>query len=694
MAATVVASAAALPADCSGVVVLHGLFPAADPADAFRAARTVARSTPAQPRVLVTVQDTGGAFGTTPVAPANAWAGGVAALARTFAQEFPESATKAIDIDFGMFAGADLADALADEILFGGPELEVGLGSTGRLTLQTVRVPARPGGFALDRSDVIVVSGGARGVTARTIIELGRRFPCRFALLGRTALADEPAAAVGVPDDDAALKRALMMDARARGEKVSPRDLGRQVKHILAGREIRATLAQLAAAGCEARYDAVDVTDAAGLGRLFATLRRSWGPVTGLIHGAGVIWDRFIAEKTDEAFALVYDTKIDGLRALLSASENDPLKLILAFSSVAARTGNQGQVDYAMANEVLNRFCDAEARRRPEAVVRSLGWGPWAGGMVTPALKARFEALGVPLIGLDDGARMLVDEVVAGPGAPTSVVLGGEPRPEALLHDDSAAPAPTVVEVVAGPDRQPWLADHTVAGTPVVPVALVIEWFTGLARALSPGRSVQALAGLEVHRGIRLEGWPQPTVLQLQALETADGLQLSLMGAGGQRHYSATARLGDSLPVAPAPAAAAHAPWTGKGLYDGEVLFHGPQLQVLSALEGVDKDGAVARLQPATLDSTTHTDVGAVDGALQLALLWSKATHGGASLPMGVDEVCFHAASVAPASLSAKALLEGRKVTGAVNTADVVLVGADGEAQVTLKGVRTVRRPS
>lgn len=667
-------------------------MPGADSADAFRAARTLAQATTTAPRVLVTVQDTGGAFGTTPFPADNAWSGGVAALARTFAQEFPHSATKAIDLEVGGRPVDELATALAEEILFGGPELEVGLQGDRRLTLVNARVPARPAGFSLENTDVIVVSGGARGVTARTMIELGRRFPCRFALLGRTALEDEPAAAQGVPDDDAALKKALLLDARARGQAVSPKGLGRQVKRILAGREVRGTLAALQAAGCEARYDAVDVTDAPALSQLFAALRQSWGPVTGIVHGAGVIWDRFIAEKTDEAFDLVYRTKITGLRALLAAQGDDPLKLFLAFSSVAARTGNQGQVDYAMANEVLNRFCDAEARRRPEAVVRSLGWGPWAGGMVTPALKARFEALGVPLIGLDDGARMLVDEVLAGPGQPTSVVLGGEPKPEALLHDESAEVPASHHEVVVSAQRQPWLADHTVAGLPVVPVALVVDWFAALARALEPGSTIQSLGELAVHRGIRLEQWPAPTVFHVEAQPVAHGVRLVLLGTDGTRHYSAVARRGAPRPAAGAPATGSHAPYTGNGIYDGEVLFHGPQLQVLTGLEGVDKNGAVAGLKATPLASTTHTDVGAVDGALQLALLWSKATHGGASLPMGVDEIAFHQAIVHPSA--GKALLEGRKVSGAVNTADVVLVGEDGQPRMTLRGVRTVRRPS
>ena len=76
----------------------------------------------------------------------------------------------------------------------------------------------------------------------------------------------------------------------------------------------------------------------------------------------------------------------EALQALLAATSDDPLKVLCNFSSVAARCGNQGQVAYAMANEALNKLAQAERIRRPDAVVKSLGWGPWKGGMVGPEL--------------------------------------------------------------------------------------------------------------------------------------------------------------------------------------------------------------------------------------------------------------------------------------------------------------------
>jgi hypothetical protein len=79
-----------------------------------------------------------------------------------------------------------------------------------------------------------------------------------------------------------------------------------------------------------------------------------------------------------------------------------------------------------MANEILNKVALAQRKRRgPEVIVKSLGWGPWAGGMVNPALKSHFEAMGVTLIPLDAGARMLVDEIASPQRNQVDLVLGG-----------------------------------------------------------------------------------------------------------------------------------------------------------------------------------------------------------------------------------------------------------------------------
>lgn len=434
VSATVVAAhdgLALLGETIDGVIFLGGLRPMATVDDALavnRAAFAVARSLATGPkpaRLLVTVSDLGGDFGLSAPKPLRAWSAGLAGLVRTAAIEWPDAGVRAIDIERADRDPAAIAAAIADELLAGGTELEVGLAVDGtRTTLRSEPAPVLPGASPLGASDVVVVSGGGRGVTAATMIELARTSGAAFALLGRSALTDEPPGCAAATDD-AELKRVLFTEASAAGLPITPAEVARRSAQILAAREVRRTLAAIERAGGRARYVAVDITDRSAVGEALGQVRAELGPITAVVHGAGVLADKLIADKTDAAFASVFDTKVVGLRVLLDATSDDALKVLCLFSSVAARTGNRGQVDYAMANEILNKVAIAERHRRgPSCVVKSLGWGPWDGGMVSPSLKAHFEAMGTTLIPLDAGSRALVEELSSPQTDEIELVLG------------------------------------------------------------------------------------------------------------------------------------------------------------------------------------------------------------------------------------------------------------------------------
>ena len=401
--------------------------------DAFVAARALATG-PKAARLLVTVSQLGGNFGTAAPHNLNAWSAGLTGLIRTAAIEWPDTRVRAIDIERANKDAGTLAAAIANELLTGGNELEVGLAANGtRTTLRSEEAAITPGKTPLGSSDVVVVSGGARGVTAATMIELARSSGASFALLGRSELANEPACCATALDD-AALKKILLTEAKASGKSVTPRDLARQSSQILAAREVRQTLAAIEALGSKACYLAVDITNHKAVADALKTVRSTLGPITAVVHGAGVLADKLIAEKTDAAFTSVFDTKVLGLQVLLDETRNDALKVLCVFSSVAARTGNRGQVDYAMANEILNKVAVAEKDRRgTECVVKSFGWGPWDGGMVSPSLKAHFEAMGTSLIPLEAGSRMLVDELSSSQTDEVELVIGGGVLPDSIV---------------------------------------------------------------------------------------------------------------------------------------------------------------------------------------------------------------------------------------------------------------------
>ena len=432
------------------VIVLTGSS-ASNPSDAaarsFMAAKAYASRALSEGGWFVTVQDTGGDFGFTGRIPSHAWFGGCPGLVKTAAQEWPNVRVKAIDLEGGGRSNDVLADVLAAEILDGGSELEIGLDANGRrVTIRekernviqgALRRPSR-----LPDRPVFIVTGGARGVTSECMIALAKAMPCRLALFGRTQHVTTPLHLLGL--DEEALKSAVLADIRTRGD--DPPHLLRQVAAqsaaIQASQAIDATLQELRALGCEAIYESVDVANAADTSAAAGRVRQRWGQIDGFVHGAGQLKDKLIIHKVLDQFRSVFDTKVLGLKNLLDATQKDDLKLIVLFSSVAGRYGNSGQCDYAMANEVMNKVARAEAARRgDDCLVRSIDWGPWDGGMVTPALKRWFAERGISTIGLAQGAAAFVDELLyAGPEADqTEIILsarrreGDTPRPANAL---------------------------------------------------------------------------------------------------------------------------------------------------------------------------------------------------------------------------------------------------------------------
>ncbi|MEV0681820.1 SDR family NAD(P)-dependent oxidoreductase [Actinosynnema sp. NPDC050436] len=636
-----------VPADARAVVFLGGLRHVDSPDDAFavqreafRLTRDLAARFARDGGLLVTVQDTGGDFGQRGAHRERAWLGGIAALARTAAVEWPRASVKAIDCERGDRDAAALAHALAEELLTGGTAPEAGLRADGaRTTPVLVPAPLTDEHDDLIRPDsVLVVSGGARGITACALAALAARHRPRLVLLGRTPLTGEPEA-LRAHGDVRSLTRALAERERDRtGHLPTPAETAALAARVLAGRELNRTLDELRGHGSTVQYVCVDVRDATALDARLADVRADWGPVTGIVHAAGVLADRRLEDKTDVQFDRVFDTKVEGLRGLLAATATDPLELICVFSSVAAVHGNLGQCDYAMANEVLAHVASVERAARPHCRVRSIAWGPWRGGMVAPELAREFDRRGVPLIDPAAGARAFVADLSAD-SSDVRVVVGapGGGAPHGVERTLAA-------EVLLSAKSHGHLVDHAVAGSPVLPMALVLEWLQGAAVALSPGADTVVLDDVKVLHKVLLPDLATTghrlSVRGRQRAEHAEaGWDLELVGNAGTIHYRATASPVGASDPSPWPLPSGE-PFGPDRLYDGVQLFHGPAFQMLKEQVVLGEDtatGVVVGLRAMGWPAgSRHTDPAAVDGALQLAGFWAAHRLGGGWLPMSV----------------------------------------------------------
>ncbi len=411
-----------------GLIHLAGLAPQADVSDVKTFFKMMQTLLAGGAGYLLAAGGLGGAFGHYSAADhrgdAYGRGGGLAGLIKTVAKELPEIRTHWVDLDPDESL-EHLADYLEAELLADNPLTEVAYkkGERRAVKLIEARLDAemknRVGKLQLDKDSVVVITGGARGITAKIALELARQYGCKMELVGRSAWPDqaEDAATVGA-EDLRALRKILIQQ----GDKKTPAEIERAASRILAQREMRRNLAAMEACGSKVRYHSLDVRDHAAFENFIDEVYDHHGHIEGVIHGAGVVEDKLLRHKTAESFERVFDTKVFGALVLAKKLRAET-RFVVFFSSVAGAFGNRGQIDYAAANDVLDKIAHALQTRIKGRVV-SINWGPWAGqGMVSPELEREYNRRGIGLIPIDSGVSAFMNELTHGRADDTQVVL-------------------------------------------------------------------------------------------------------------------------------------------------------------------------------------------------------------------------------------------------------------------------------
>ncbi len=661
-----------------------------------------------------------GAFGFKGKGVKNPLQGGLAGLVKTAAVEWENVCCHALDISPDWKDNAAMAKAIVTECLTPGGDVEVGLEAEGRniLELESAAYPA--GKLNLNSGDVVVITGGARGVTAAAAQVLASHVKATFVLLGRSPEPySEPEWLRGI-DDDAAMKKAVLAKQFS-GNHVSPLELEKVFKAYKANREISHTVEQLKSAGARAVYFSADVRDAGSVNAIIAQIRSEYGPAAAVIHGAGTLEDRLIVDKTPEQFDKVFDTKVRGLNVLLNAVQEDSLKYIVVFSSVSARVGNKGQADYAMANEVLNKIAQSEAASRKNCRVISINWGPWDGGMVSPALKREFERRGVGLIPLEEGAKAMVAEMTGDKSCPVEIVIGADMVSEnpaekktacCQISDSSESKLSLTFKREIDVDRYPILGSHILDGKPVVPFALITEWLGHGALHENPGLFLHGLDDIRLLSGIRLS--EEKKLIRLMAgkarkngsvfevdVEIRDGIK------EGREviHSRAKAILSDRLAQSPefnlsADMASKAYSRSIEEVYE-KILFHGIELRGIREILSASSRGMVARVASAPspekwmaepLRSRWIGDPLILDSAFQMAIIWCFEETGKVSLPSYSASYRQYRHRFPEEGVTA--VLEVKNVSDHKLTGDFTFLDADNSVVARLSGYEAIMATS
>jgi acyl transferase domain-containing protein len=353
--------------------------------------------------------------------------GGIAGLVKTLAREWPT--VRARVVDFAASEPLDeVADWLASEVFARDGWAEVGYDQGRRVRLRTIESPLEHAAptTELKPGDPVLISGGARGITALAAAELARLWRPTLLIIGTTPLPTdgESSDTLGLTVE-AEIKAALHARMRHQGKPASPAQLETAYQALRRSREVRENLESLRRTGATVAYAEADVRDPVALARVLDGWRSRHGEIAGLIHGAGLIKDKLIRQKSVESFDRVLETKLDGALNLIRLVRGDSLKFTALFSSIAGRFGNVGQSDYAAANEILNKLAYWLDRRWPGRVV-SLIWGPWSGVGMVSQLESHLGNRGLGMISPESGGSLLLNELRYGRKGDVEVIYSGE----------------------------------------------------------------------------------------------------------------------------------------------------------------------------------------------------------------------------------------------------------------------------
>jgi enediyne polyketide synthase len=445
--------------------------------------------------------------------------GGGAGFARSLHLEAPGIATCVVDVppDHPGAASWVVAEAISAE-----GYTEAHYDSAGRRRepfLRLLPIADHPASPVLGPSDVVLVSGGGKGIAAESAMGLAIDSGCRLALIGRSR-----------PDLDAGLA---------------------------------ANLRRLELAKVSFRYLSADVADSGEVAGAVREAERMVGPITAIIHGAGTNVPRLLADLDETAFLTTLAPKVRGLRNLLDAVDPGRLRLLATFGSIIARTGMRGEADYATANEWLAMRTERFAAEHPSCRCLALEWSVWSGVGMGERLGA-VEAMareGITPIPPGRGVELLRDLTSRRLPAGSLVVTGRFGSAPTLRPEPMELPflrfleRPRVtmagVELVIDADlataTDPYLADHVFRGERLFPAVLGLEAMAHAARSLCSEAGPVAFEDVRFDRPVSVpEG--TSTTIRLAALVREPGrveVAVRCSTTGFQvDHFRATCRFG------------------------------------------------------------------------------------------------------------------------------------------------------
>jgi len=659
--------------------------------------------------------------------------GCVAGFTKAFKREKNDMLVKVVDFEPSRKTTA-LAEILMEETLRDPGAVEIGHKKGHRWAIGLEEKPLgdpRPE-LMPGKETVFVVTGAAGSIVSAITADLAAASGGTFHLLD-LAPAPDPAN----PDlqrfaaDKEGLKRDIFERLKARGERATPALVEKEMAGLERSYAALAAIESVRRAGGSVHYYSVNLLDAGAVAAVMKQVSETSGRVDVLLHAAGLEISHLLADKKPGEFDLVFDVKSEGWFHLVSNLGSMPLGAAVVFSSIAGRFGNSGQTDYSSANDLLCKLISNFRTSRPGTRGIAIDWTAWSGiGMAARgSIPAVMKQAGIDMLAPEAGIPMVRRELIAG-GQGEVVVAGklgimlhefdesgGLDTAKAGAGNDAGLMTDKVIgmglysglaiETTLEPGRQPFLYDHQINGTPVLPGVMGIEALAEAAKVLYPDWHVGSIEQVQFHAPFKFYR-SQPRTVTTRVDFAVDGDEIvacsRLTGSRvlhGQTepetttHFTACVRLVKNAPKGGKHQAAVEpergAKVAARDIY--RLYFHGPAYQVVeeSWRAGEDVVGLFASNLPANHepgDLPTLMAPRLIELCFQTAGMWELATQARMGLPYRVDRLSVHKCSEG-GQTTLHSIVTPRQDGGF----DARVVDQKGNVWLALSGYRTMALP-
>ena len=477
----------------------------------------------------------------------------------------------------------------------------------------------------LGTRDVVLVTGGGKGITYEAAAHLARTTGAALALLGRAS-----------PD-------------------CSP--------------ELQDNLARLDQEGLRYHYVRADVCDAAAVRCAVAEAEALLGPISGVLHGAGRNEPAPIAEQSVDKWRDTHAVKVAGLGHCMAALEGRNLRMIVTFGSIIAESGLHGELDYALANEALAQATQALAGQFPSSRVLCLEWSVWSGTGMGENLNTLelLKQQGVSAIAIDDGLRLFDQCLHSETQLPVRVLIAARyanlptlayakvAKPRGVLRFVgtpivSVPGIELVTETELSRDTDCYLDLHVFHGQRLLPAVVAFEMMAQHVASLLPQFETLRLVNARFDSPISA---PELAKLRVRVAATRVGERRFVTSVRSESTGFAVesfraeveVEVGTTTRTEPAPAQPSSLLPIGmdEDVYD-PLLFHHGAFRTLTGFESLHQDGCRARLQP-------HSDARWFGPGLAQTLVLSDI--GSNDAVLHAFQACIPEHSVLPASVDA-----------------------------------------